>query len=131
MENTNVREPRQSRSIEKKKKIVQAGFELFCEKGYHNTNTAEIAKRAGVSTGTVYSYFKDKKSIFLASLNHYAESIITPMYTLFEGINLPLNLYEILEKIIDMSLQTHNIAKSAHEEIIPIIICITSLFITA
>ena len=48
-----IREPRQKRSIEKKRKIVMAGFQLFCEKGYYNTNTAEIAKYAGVSTGIV------------------------------------------------------------------------------
>ncbi|MDE6302929.1 MAG: TetR/AcrR family transcriptional regulator [Clostridia bacterium] len=52
-----VREPKQERSIEKKNKIVQAGYELFSEVGYHSTNTAQIAKRAGVSTGIVYGYF--------------------------------------------------------------------------
>ena len=38
-----VREPRQERSIEKKNKIIRAGYELFSEVGYYNTNTAEIA----------------------------------------------------------------------------------------
>ena len=55
-----IREPIQKRSIEKKEKIIKSGFELICEKGYYNTNTAEIAKAAGVSTGIVYQYFKDK-----------------------------------------------------------------------
>lgn len=44
MGNSEIREPIQKRSIEKKEKIIQAGFELICEKGYYNTNTAEIAK---------------------------------------------------------------------------------------
>ena len=52
-----IREPRQERSIEKKNKIIRAGYELFSEVGYYNTNTAEIARRAGVSTGIVYGYF--------------------------------------------------------------------------
>ena len=43
-----VREPRQERSIEKKNKIIAAGYELFSENGYYGTNTAEIARRAGV-----------------------------------------------------------------------------------
>ena len=54
-----IRKPIQKRSIEKKGKIIESGFELICEKGYYNTNTAEIAKNAGVSTGIVYQYFKD------------------------------------------------------------------------
>ena len=57
------RNPQQKRSIDKKNRIIEAGFELFKEQGYYNTNTTEIADKAGVSTGTVYSYFKDKKDI--------------------------------------------------------------------
>ena len=56
MSTNNIREPIQKRSIEKKEKIIEAGFDLICEKGYYNTNTAEIAKAAGVSTGIVYQY---------------------------------------------------------------------------
>lgn len=41
-------------SLEKKEKIIKAGFDLMCKKGYYNTNTVEIAKFAGVSTGIVY-----------------------------------------------------------------------------
>lgn len=63
-----IREPIQKRSIEKKEKIIESGFELICEKGYYNTNTAEIAKNAGVSTGIVYQYFKDKHDILIDAL---------------------------------------------------------------
>ena len=31
-----IREPVQKRSIEKKEKIIESGFELICEKGYYN-----------------------------------------------------------------------------------------------
>lgn len=41
-------------SLEKKEKIIKAGFDLMYKKGYYNTNTVEIAKFAGVSTGIVY-----------------------------------------------------------------------------
>ena len=39
---------------------------------YNNNSTdrtAEIAKEAGVSTGIVYHYFKDKKAILLAAVD--------------------------------------------------------------
>ena len=78
MGNNEIREPIQKRSIEKKEKIIKAGFELICDKGYYNTNTAEIAKAAGVSTGIVYQYFKDKHDILIAGLNNYADSIFFP-----------------------------------------------------
>ncbi len=41
-------------SLEKEEKIIKAGFDLMCKKGYYNTNTVEIAKFAGVSTWIVY-----------------------------------------------------------------------------
>ena len=70
-----IREPIQKRSIEKKKRILDAGFTLFCEKGYYKTNTIEIAKNAGISTGALYSYFKDKKQIYIAAFHDFLENI--------------------------------------------------------
>lgn len=70
-----VRIPIQKRSIEKKQKILTAGFDLFCEKGYYKTNTIEIAKRAEVSTGAVYNYFKDKKEIYIEAFESYLDSL--------------------------------------------------------
>ena len=49
-----IREPIQKRSIEKKEKIIKAGFELICEKGYYNTNIDEITKDTSVYNGIVY-----------------------------------------------------------------------------
>ena len=112
-----IRKPIQKRSIEKKEKIIESGFELICEKGYYNTNTAEIAKNAGVSTGIVYQYFKDKHDIFIEALKKYADNIFYPM------LNIPVsnfdknNLSEIIRKMIDSFIQNHKLSQSAHEEI--------------
>ena len=77
---TKTRVPTQKRSIEKRQKIVKAGFDLFCEKGYYKTNTIEIARHAKVSTGTVYSYFKDKKEIYMGAYEAYLDSISTQLF---------------------------------------------------
>ena len=83
-----IREPIQKRSIEKKEKIIKAGFELICQKGYYNTNTAEIAKSAGVSTGIVYQYFKDKHDILVEGIKRYASDIFYPMLNITTNINI-------------------------------------------
>ncbi len=116
MSTSGIREPRQKRSIEKKKKIVEAGFKLFCLKGYYNTNTAEIAKEAGVSTGIVYNYFKDKKDIFIAVVKFYSEGITSQLYKSFMELKEPFDLLEVLEQIIDIVTTSHTLAKEAHEE---------------
>ena len=53
MATNEVRIPKQKRSIEKKDAIIKASYTLFCEKGYYKTNTAEIAKMAGVDRKSV------------------------------------------------------------------------------
>lgn len=45
--------------------ILRAAKELFAEKGYDGTATAEIAERAGVAHGTVFHHFKTKENLLL------------------------------------------------------------------
>ncbi len=112
-----IREPVQKRSIEKKEKIIKSGFELICEKGYYNTNTAEIAKKAGVSTGIVYQYFKDKHDIFIEALKKYADNIFYPMLNVATEEFDKNNLQVIFKKMVESFIQNHKLSQSAHEEI--------------
>lgn len=116
MGNQQIRMPQQQRSIEKRSKIIEAGYQLFCEKGYHNTNTAEIAKLAGVSTGIVYSYFKDKKDIFMFVIEEYENSVATPVYDLIKTLQKPINLSKVIHEMIFKMTESHTLIKSVHEE---------------
>ncbi len=66
-----VRVPQQQRSIETRNSILEAARALFSEKGFHGTNSKEIAARAAVSIGSFYSYFKDKKVLFIEVFRAY------------------------------------------------------------
>lgn len=113
-----IREPVQKRSIEKKEKIIKSGFELICEKGYYNTNTAEIAKTAGVSTGIVYQYFKDKHDILVEGIKKYASDIFYPMLNVTTNIKIDKNnLDKILRNMINAFIENHKLSQVAHEEI--------------
>lgn len=70
-EKQGTRSPQQKRSIDKKDKIIEAAYGLFCSSGYYKTTTPEVAKNAGVSIGTLYSYFQDKNDLFMAVLDRY------------------------------------------------------------
>lgn len=121
MSENEIREPIQKRSIEKKDKIIKAGFDLICEKGYYNTNTAEIAKAAGVSTGIVYNYFKDKHDILIEGIKLYANDIFYPMInfetTKFDKDNLKQTFYEMINSFIE----NHKLSQTAHEEIMAMV----------
>ena len=117
MADNEVREPIQKRSIETKDKIIKAGFDLICNEGYYKTNTAIIAKKAGVSTGIVYQYFKDKRDIFLAGLEKYADSIFYPMLNKPDFSFDKSNLSNLIKKMIKKYISNHKLSLTAHEEI--------------
>lgn len=110
-----VREPKQERSIEKKNRIVQAGFELFSQVGYYNTNTAEIAKRAGVSTGIVYGYFKDKRDILLDVLEIYVKEAFAPVLVMINNLTAPVNFEGTIGHVLDSAINIHKKYANIHE----------------
>ena len=57
---------------EKKQCILDASLKLFVDNGFHGTSTSEIAKTAGVATGTLFHYFKTKKEL-INSLYFYTK----------------------------------------------------------
>ena len=110
-----VREPRQERSIEKKNRIIDAGYQLFSEVGYYGTNTAEIAKRANVSTGIVYGYFQDKRDILISVLGIYIGKVFEPILKLFDKLSAPIDYCSLMPNIIDLIIKTHKKHAKIHE----------------
>jgi AcrR family transcriptional regulator len=44
---------------------------VFSERGYHGTTVCDLTQAMQLASGSVYKAFKDKKSVFLAALDHY------------------------------------------------------------
>lgn len=55
--------------------ILDAALDLFTDKGFSSTRMVDIAKKAGVSKGTLYLYFDSKELIF----QEMVKTMITPM----------------------------------------------------
>ncbi|MDP4157334.1 MAG: TetR/AcrR family transcriptional regulator [Bacillota bacterium] len=51
---------------EKQQKIVETAIQMFADKGYASTSTAEIAKAAGVAEGTIFRHFGSKENLLLS-----------------------------------------------------------------
>ena len=112
-----LRNPIQKRAIEKRNHILECGFNLICEKGYHNVDCIEIAKASDVSTGTVYQYFKDKRDIFLQGLKNYSDSLLFPILEYKDKTIKPDGLARFLKKVINTNVNVHTMTKATHEEI--------------
>jgi AcrR family transcriptional regulator len=110
--------PTQKRSIEKRNRIIEKGFELICEKGYYNISIPDIAEYADVSVGIIYQYFNDKKDIFIEGVKDYSNNIMYPMLNILETTQIKIsNLKSVIESMIDNFIKTHTISKKAHEEL--------------
>jgi AcrR family transcriptional regulator len=53
-----------TRRLETRRKLLEAGTELFAERGVRGVTSTAIARRAGVATGTFYLHFPDKHALF-------------------------------------------------------------------
>ena len=76
-----------SDSTDAKTRILTAALELFAERGFEATKTAEIARRARVAEKTLFACFQSKDALF--------ENVLTPsmLALLIPGADEPLELY--------------------------------------
>jgi AcrR family transcriptional regulator len=75
-----TRVPQQTRSRRTRERVLVAAVACFEERGFDATTTAQIARRARIAVGSVYGYFRDKRSILLellhASVDEIADAIV-------------------------------------------------------
>jgi AcrR family transcriptional regulator len=68
--------PQQTRSRQKRDALLSAAARLFEEHGYEATTADDIAAAADVSIGTFYSYFHNKRQVFLTLYNDCMQSVL-------------------------------------------------------
>ena len=61
--------PQQARSVEKRRKLLEAGRVLFGQKGYEATSIEGITTRAGAAAGAFYQYFSSKQQFLIVLMN--------------------------------------------------------------
>ena len=87
------RVPVQARSRERVERILDAAAQLLNDEGYDAVKTNLIAKRAGVSIGSVYQFFPNRFAIFNALAGRFREKIATALSTTM-GPNSPERPWE-------------------------------------
>jgi AcrR family transcriptional regulator len=97
--------------------LVTAAAECFLNAGYDATGTPDVAARAGVSVGTFYRYFDDKKQVYLEVTRRYlAEAYhrimdrLTPQR--FAGMDGRATLAETVDILLDTSTRHPGMHKS-------------------
>lgn len=78
-----VRQIQLMRLSDKQKRVLIASLTLFSEIGFEKTTSLDIARRAEVSEGTVFSYFKTKEGILNTLLLLFFDQVIPETIELF------------------------------------------------
>jgi AcrR family transcriptional regulator len=87
--------PPQSERRDTRRALIDAGLELFSEKGYFGTSLREVAQSVGIRESALYHYFESKDALFEAIL--VEREGIEPMLDLLrEPIDDPSVLLEAL-----------------------------------
>ena len=83
---------------EKRARIVAVARACVSTKPYESTTTAEIARRAGVSEGTIFHHFGSKQGLLLVVGRAYAADLARTMY---EGLatRRPAGMLEVVEDV--------------------------------
>jgi AcrR family transcriptional regulator len=109
---------------ERRGQIVRAAVKLFSAQGYYTTTIQQIAREAGVSTGLVYQYFRDKDDVLLLALMLVLESYEHEIPRQLEGVEHPVERLcqairtycAIVDRWRDATVLTYRSTKSLRAE---------------
>lgn len=83
-----------------REKVLFFGKQEFLQKGFRNASLRNIASAAGVTTGAIYTYFKDKNALF--------EAIVAPVCGQVEGMFTQLSATYYTDEGVVGELSTQN-----------------------
>ncbi len=82
-------------------RIMDAALELFASHGFHGTSISQIAKKAGISKGLMYNYFKNKDDL----LKTIIENGFQIIFEMMNEMNTVTDPMKALEMMIRLSLR--------------------------
>lgn len=71
-----LRMARPGPDVDKRQLILEAATHVFAERGFFAAQVADIARRAGIASGTVYLYFKSKDDLLTSLFDRTMQDAI-------------------------------------------------------
>ncbi len=108
------RRPQQLRSRQTVEAVLDAVIRILKREGFDAITTNRIAEVAGVSIGSVYQYFNDKRSIFIALHSRHVSEIDRLVETkLVEHAAAPLD--QLVRAMVEAIVEAHAADPELHE----------------
>lgn len=98
------------KNIDTKSRIIEAGIELFSQKGYEATSVQDICELAGVSKGAFFHYFPTKEAFFMEILDLWLNELSQKISGYIH------NAESLYENLIRMTEIFKEIFKESHQK---------------
>jgi AcrR family transcriptional regulator len=105
--------PIQARSTVTVEAISEAAIQVLLSQGAERLTTTRVADRAGVSVGTLYQYFPNKRSLLFAVLEHHLNDVAARVEAVCESAcHKPLAemIREMVEAFVDAKMERADIS---------------------
>jgi AcrR family transcriptional regulator len=112
--------PRQRRSKATVDAILEATAQVLVEHGYDKTSTNRVAKRAGVSIGSLYQYFPNKEALVGELVDRYSRRVLeTTLATLGAHADAPPSVTGpvLVESMIALKRENPALARVLRDQI--------------
>jgi AcrR family transcriptional regulator len=95
---------------ERREHLIRLAAELFAEKGYQATTVRDIAKEAGILSGSLYHHFSSKESIVDEILSGFFDEVMSSYRAVIEEGRDPRETIAGLVRIAFGTLEPHRAA---------------------
>jgi len=117
LDTTPRKQPAQARARATVQAILDATAQVLVEQGYDRATTNVIARRAGVSIGSLYQYFPNKEALVTALAERHMAEMAT-MLVREVGLLRTRRLPEAIRALIEALLRAHAVEPALHRVLI-------------
>ncbi len=101
---------------EKRNRIINSAINEFATFGYRNANTNTIARKAGISIGSLFQYFDNKEDLFLTTVRHCSALMQESLESIMaDEEDILLKLEKLLRTILKHSRENANMIRLYNE----------------
>lgn len=109
--------PTQKRALATYEAILEASAQVLTHEGLERFTTNHVAKRAGVSIGTLYQYFRNKDDLLHAITIRHTEKMLSLLEGEFAQM-LEANLEDLIRGFVGAMIEAHRHERELHRALV-------------